>query len=432
MKQLINTGSSSFLILICSLISCSKEDAKPTSSAVPSTGAAVNITANSASLPVTLVTAGTVTIQSKGVCWGVNQNPTTSNDLTNDGITTGNFTSELTGLIPNTIYYVRSYVTISGSTTYGNQVSFKTLDLPAIYLRWTSSITPSSPSLSGFYFKEGKLFAGPYAYSTDEGKTWQSVANDGLFRTAIRLGGDLIVEKESPSSGTLYKYKTIDGTNKVLSVPVSHSTIAWDGVATAYYPVGKTLMRTTNNGTTWSSFSYPSETNSVAITGITMVGNLLITVESVQITSTNLDYVIKVSSDGGTTWAKSSANPNPIRVISLSVNELYAAETSTDTFFFGGAFFKLTIGATPQLTQVEFEEVKSASVRSVNRLSFGLFVSTSAEGYFMTHPVSGKLYKPSTTPAGAESVIATQNNLIIRAGSRLYFTPLPLKFYTTP
>jgi uncharacterized protein (TIGR02145 family) len=46
---------------------------------------------------------------------------------TNDGSGTGTFSSSLTGLTPNTTYYVRAYATNSAGTAYGNEVTFKTL-----------------------------------------------------------------------------------------------------------------------------------------------------------------------------------------------------------------------------------------------------------------------------------------------------------------
>jgi hypothetical protein len=43
---------------------------------------------------------------------------------TNDGTGVGAFTSTLTGLTLNTVYYIRSYATNSVGTSYGPEVSF--------------------------------------------------------------------------------------------------------------------------------------------------------------------------------------------------------------------------------------------------------------------------------------------------------------------
>jgi len=65
-------------------------------------------------------------VTSRGVCWSTNQNPSINDSKTNDGTGTGSFTSNLTGLSPNTIYNVRAYATNSVGTGYGNVVSFTT------------------------------------------------------------------------------------------------------------------------------------------------------------------------------------------------------------------------------------------------------------------------------------------------------------------
>jgi uncharacterized protein (TIGR02145 family) len=61
------------------------------------------------------------------VVWSTSQNPTVSlSTKTNDGIGLGTFNSNISGLSPNTTYYVRAYASNSAGTGYGNEVSFKT------------------------------------------------------------------------------------------------------------------------------------------------------------------------------------------------------------------------------------------------------------------------------------------------------------------
>ncbi len=68
-------------------------------------------------------------VTSKGVVWSTSANPTVEvhEGITNDGAGLGSFTSNLTGLIPGTLYYVRAYAINNEITAYGNQVSFVTL-----------------------------------------------------------------------------------------------------------------------------------------------------------------------------------------------------------------------------------------------------------------------------------------------------------------
>jgi uncharacterized protein (TIGR02145 family) len=91
-----------------------------------STTAASSITTTSATSGGNVISDGGATVTARGVCWSTNQNPTIDNSKTSNDIGTGSFTSNLTGLTANTIYYVRAYATNSMGTAYGNQVTFKT------------------------------------------------------------------------------------------------------------------------------------------------------------------------------------------------------------------------------------------------------------------------------------------------------------------
>ena len=79
-----------------------------------------------------------------GVCWNTTGNPTTADSATDEGAVsvTGAFSSGLSGLSPNTTYYVRAYATNAAGTSYGAQVSFKT----DVHL--TLALTPSSSGVT--------------------------------------------------------------------------------------------------------------------------------------------------------------------------------------------------------------------------------------------------------------------------------------------
>ena len=74
-----------------------------------------------------VTTNGGNPIIAKGMCWSINPSPTLSDYSTNEGDGAVSFSSLMTGLLPSTIYYCRSYATTSDGTTYGNTFSFKTV-----------------------------------------------------------------------------------------------------------------------------------------------------------------------------------------------------------------------------------------------------------------------------------------------------------------
>jgi hypothetical protein len=87
-----------------------------------------DITQNSAIGGGDIVKDGGGPVLARGVVWSTSPAPTTSLPTkTSNGPGSGPFVSHLTGLAPNTTYYVRAYATNSQGTRYGNEVSFKTL-----------------------------------------------------------------------------------------------------------------------------------------------------------------------------------------------------------------------------------------------------------------------------------------------------------------
>ena len=64
----------------------------------------------------------------RGICWSTTSQPTIMDSHTCDSINIGlgDFDSEITGLTPNTTYFVRAYATNSNGTAYSNEKSFRT------------------------------------------------------------------------------------------------------------------------------------------------------------------------------------------------------------------------------------------------------------------------------------------------------------------
>lgn len=98
--------------------------------AVPTltTSAADLVTTATALTGGMVISDGGATVTDRGVCWSNSPNPTTADFKNSLGAGTVIFSSALSGLTPNTTYYVRAYATNSAGTGYGNEISFITLE----------------------------------------------------------------------------------------------------------------------------------------------------------------------------------------------------------------------------------------------------------------------------------------------------------------
>ncbi len=91
------------------------------------TGAVGDITSTSATAGGQVTANGHDEIVARGVCWGTNNPPTIADSHTTDGVGLGEFVSTVSGLTPNTTYYLCAYVTNVQGTAYGEVVTFTTL-----------------------------------------------------------------------------------------------------------------------------------------------------------------------------------------------------------------------------------------------------------------------------------------------------------------
>ncbi|RLD66527.1 MAG: hypothetical protein DRI95_06575 [Bacteroidetes bacterium] len=105
------------------------------------TNAITEITSSSATSGGYVSSDGGSPVTDRGVCWGTSENPTVVDYSISSGTGIGTFTSSLTGLSDNTLYYVRAYATNSVGTAYGNQQSFTT---EAPFIQITAPVGTSS------------------------------------------------------------------------------------------------------------------------------------------------------------------------------------------------------------------------------------------------------------------------------------------------
>lgn len=86
-----------------------------------------NISFNSATGNGNVTSDGGSPVTARGLCWGTASNPAISGPHSTEPGGTGSFVSNMTGLMPSTIYHVRAYATNATGTAYGANVTFSTL-----------------------------------------------------------------------------------------------------------------------------------------------------------------------------------------------------------------------------------------------------------------------------------------------------------------
>jgi hypothetical protein len=252
----VNTGGdsawSSISVGYSTLLPCS---VLPT---ISTTVVATSITSSSASSGGQTITSGTdCTITAKGVCYGTVTNPTTG---TSDGTGTTNFTSSLTGLSAETLYYYRAFATNAFGTNYANELSFRTLSTEPSSHPSTLSATAVSSSQINLTFSAASTITNADGFiilrRTGSNPTSTNIT-DGIAPTSLTMPlGTTFISDINSTSTTTYNNTGLPNAN----TQYNYAIIAynWDGVnpETYNYYTGGTI-KTANAITLCTSTSIP-------------------------------------------------------------------------------------------------------------------------------------------------------------------------------
>ena len=138
---------------------------------IASTTAATSITQISANSGGNITNNGASNVTSRGVCFSkTNTIPTITDTKTNDGTGIGQYSSSLTNLTPNTLYYIRAYATNGVGTAYGDVKSFTTTSatIPVVSTAIATFITQTT-AISG-----GSITNESGAAVTSRGVCWSN------------------------------------------------------------------------------------------------------------------------------------------------------------------------------------------------------------------------------------------------------------------
>jgi uncharacterized protein (TIGR02145 family) len=148
MKHLLKTI---FIVLLSIALIATMHSCKKVTAPTVTTVGISCITQTNAKSGGNVIDDGGAEVNSRGICWSTTQNPTIGTNKTMDGASTGTFISTLTGLTPNTKYYVRAYAFNGEGIGYGNEVSFTTspIVLATIATAGVNSISSSGAVCGG-------------------------------------------------------------------------------------------------------------------------------------------------------------------------------------------------------------------------------------------------------------------------------------------
>lgn len=144
-----------------------------------------SITSNKATCGGNISSSGGGTVNARGVCWSTSSNPTINLPTkTVDGSSAGSFSSTITGLLPETTYYVRAYATNEKGTVYGVQLTFTTLpiSIPIIITASATSITTTTATSGGNITDDGG------ATVTARGICWSTTSNPTIANSRTSAG----------------------------------------------------------------------------------------------------------------------------------------------------------------------------------------------------------------------------------------------------
>ena len=154
---------------------------------IASTTAASSITQISAISGGNITNSGASNITSRGVCFSkTNTIPTITDTKTNDGTGIGQYSSSLTNLTPNTLYYVRAYATNNVGTAYGDVKSFTSTSatIPVVSTTTTTTFITQTTAISG-----GNVTSESGATVTSRGVCWSNTTTSPTILNSKTVDG---------------------------------------------------------------------------------------------------------------------------------------------------------------------------------------------------------------------------------------------------
>jgi hypothetical protein len=383
-------------------------------------------------------------ITSKGVVWNTATAPTVALSIkTNDGTGSTDFTSSITSLSPQTLHYIRAYVTNAAGTAYGDEKTFRTLSNPAtvqasgfsatttsasnIDLSWTGATFPVSGATNKNYVLLRATSPNTPSLGNSNGAAPTAGANTTIVSSVIAENATSI-SSSGLAASTQYNY---------LLIPYT-----WDGSnATTYNYL--TTSAPTANATTQSGSTPPVLTTNAASSVLSTTATLNGEITADGGASVSARGFVYSTSDntptlgeGGVTDQSSGSGTGTFNsnVSSLPANTTHyyqAYATNTSGTSYGGVISFTTLKAEPsaQATSLVFSSITTSAFSTAFSAATGspdgYLVIRSTSASLSADPVDGTTYTAGNSLGGGTivsvgSTISGISNTSLSAGTTYY------------
>ncbi|UOQ67880.1 cellulose binding domain-containing protein [Hymenobacter volaticus] len=263
----------------------------PVYPATVSTAALTNVAPTSATTGGTIEPDGGSAVTARGVVWAKTPNPVLGALKTTDGAGAGTFASSITGLVPGTTYYVRAYATNGAGTTYGEEFTLTSVEVP-LATEPTQSATLVASQVTGTSIQLA-LNGG----------------NGAKHLVVARLGGPvdaLPVDATTYADSTLFGKGAVLGTGNYVVYAGSSDTVLVSGLRpnTAY---SFAVFEYTDNNTAYAENYLTTSSGTLSKTTSALPATLLL--------EENFDYTAGAALTLNN-WTAHSPGTNPITVTS--------------------------------------------------------------------------------------------------------------------
>ena len=149
---------------------------------------------------------GTAAVTSRGICYGLNANPTPADTCITSGSGTGIFSGlVMSNLTAATTYHVRAFAINAGGTSYGSDVSFDTLSFDVAF-DMRLSLDVAATLLNGGFVDEEVISVGTVAVGTLFNAATAGVPQSVEVDAAFVSGSDVVfsTDQDFEVDGNIY------------------------------------------------------------------------------------------------------------------------------------------------------------------------------------------------------------------------------------